>query len=115
MNRKSLLLLSTLICLPMLVMADDVRMDKHLNGLKVSAAVEGSGDSGGQDAGGSVQALKLTNNDTVAVVCVLRPGPAESGSQSPPAVMAPGESATLRLQGKYDGAPVEEMLQCHKK
>jgi hypothetical protein len=100
----------------MLAMADDVLMDKHFNGLKIDAAMEGSSDSGGQNAGGSIQALKLTNNDTVAVVCMLKPGPAESSdAQSPPAVMAPGESALLRVEGKYTGAPLKASLDCHKK
>lgn len=117
MNRNSFLLVGLIACLPVLAMAaDDLLMDKQLDGLKVDSTLEGGGDSGGQNAGGSVQALKLTNNDSVAVVCRLKPGPAEAtDTESPPAVMAPGESATLRVEGKYTGAPLKATLVCHKK
>ncbi|WP_297833478.1 hypothetical protein [Pseudomonas sp.] len=116
MNRFSFLLVSVVVCLPLLANADDLLMDKHLNGLKIDAGMEGNSDSGGQSASGALQALKLTNNDSVAVICMLKPGPAESSdAQSPPAVMAPGESATLRVEGKYTGAPLKASLECHKK
>ncbi|MDB6144676.1 MAG: hypothetical protein JWP80_3720 [Pseudomonas sp.] len=117
MNRKSFLLVSVIACLPVLAMAaDDMLMDKQLNGLQIDSELQGGSDSGGQNAGGTVQLLKLTNRDTVTAVCSLKPGPAESNdAESPPAVMAPGETATLRVEGKYTGAPLKAVLLCHKK
>lgn len=117
MNKKSLLLLSVALGLSVTAArAEDLDMSKQLNGLKVTSELMGGGDSGGMVSGGGTQALRLTNQDTVAVVCVLQPGPAEANdSMSPPAVMQPGESATLRVDGKYTGAPLQAALQCKKK
>lgn len=116
MNKKSLLIVSVLLGFSAAAMAEDLDMSKQLNGLKVTSELMGGGDSGGQTSGGGTQALRLTNQDSVTVVCVLQPGPAEaSDSMSPPAVMQPGESATLRVDGKYTGAPLQASLQCKKK
>lgn len=117
MNKTSLLTLLVAATLSATaVMAEDLDMSKQLNGLKVSSELMGAGDSGGMTTGGGTQLLRLTNRDTVTVVCVLQPGPAEaSDSMSPPAVMEPGESASLRVDGKYTGAPLQAALQCKKK
>lgn len=106
-------------CLPLAALAADsneLTLDKQFNGLNIDAQLVGSSDTGGQGAGSGVQALKVTNNDSVVVVCQLQPGPAEStDSASPPTSLEPGKSGTLRVDGKYTGTPLKATLACRKK
>lgn len=116
MNKKLLLLCSVAACFSLAAMADGVDLEKEFNGLNVQVEVIGSGSEGGgtgSTASSGPQALKVTNNDKVGVSCELQPGGAEAQDTTAPAAsIEPGKYATLRVPGKYTGAPLTAKLLC---
>jgi hypothetical protein len=115
MNKK-ILLIGVAACLPLMAAADDnLKLDKQLNGLDITTAIEGSTDSGGgQGASSGPAALKITNNGDVAAKCLIKPDPAEAAQgNSPSMTIEPGKSAVLPVRGKYSGAPISATLVCN--
>jgi hypothetical protein len=116
MNKKLLLLCGVTTCISLAAMADGVDLEKELNGLNIQVDVIGTGSDGGgtgSTASSGPQALKVSNNDKVVVSCKLQPGAAESQDTTAPAAsIEPGKYATLRVPGKYTGAPLTAKLLC---
>jgi hypothetical protein len=116
MNKKIRLLCSVAACYSLAAMADGVDLEKDFSGLNIQVEIVGSGSDGGgtgSTASSGPQALKVSNNDKVAVSCELQPGAAEAqDSTAPAAIIEPGKYGTLRVPGKYTGAPLKAKLLC---
>ena len=55
---------------------------------------------------------KLTNRDTRSVECVVDPGPTAADTQKQWAQLAPGETATLRVEARAAGQQSDATLTC---
>lgn len=105
-------------CLPLAATANNVDIEKELNGLDIEAEISGSagGDAGPAPGGtGGVQAMLVTNNGDVSAVCQIEPHPSETSMTGSPRVsIEPGESATMRLEGSYTSATTRARLVCEE-
>ena len=109
--------LGLLACMPLAAFAQDIKLDKELNGLDIETQVIGDSTATAPGPGGtaSTQVLQVTNNSDSTVTCQLDPGPAETAaSESPMAPIKAGESATLRLDGSYASATTRAKLICNE-
>ncbi|WP_150304365.1 hypothetical protein [Pseudomonas saliphila] len=107
--------LGLLACLPLAAFAQDIELDKELNGLDIETEIIGdsTATAPGPGAAAGTQVLQVTNNSDSTVTCQLDPGPAETAaSESPMASIKAGESAVLRLDGSYASATMRAKLIC---
>ncbi|WP_150305657.1 hypothetical protein [Pseudomonas saliphila] len=113
---KTLLACGFIACFPLIAAADNVELDKELNGLDIETEVVGdtTTEAGPAPGGaGGIQALKVTNNGDVRASCRLEPHPSETAmTGSPATAIEAGESATLRLEGSYSSATIRAKLIC---
>lgn len=109
--------LGLLACLPLVVFAQDIELDKELNGLDIETKIIGdrTATTPGPGAAAGTQVLQVTNNGDSTVTCQLDPGPAETAaSESPVTLIKAGESAVLRLGGGYASATMRAKLICNE-
>jgi hypothetical protein len=102
-------------CLPLLALAD-TELQEHLNGLQVetvtSPLTAQDNTGSGPVTGNGTLVLKLTNHETQAVECEVDPGPAATEPQLQKVSLAPGESATLRVDSRASGNTSDAKLTC---
>ncbi|QIB51451.1 MULTISPECIES: hypothetical protein [Pseudomonas] len=107
--------LGLLACLPLAAFAENIELDKELNGLDIETKIVGDDTATTPGPGGAVgtQVLQVTNNSDSTVTCQLNPGPAETAaSESPMTPIKAGASAVLRLDGSYASATMRAKLIC---
>ncbi|MEH6387885.1 MULTISPECIES: hypothetical protein [Pseudomonas] len=116
--KKILLACGLATCFPLVAAADNVELEKELNGLDIQTEVVGdTGTTAGPATGGTsgVQALRVTNNGDVTANCRLEPHPSEPAmTGSPETLIEAGDSATLRLEGSYSSATIRSKLVCEE-
>jgi hypothetical protein len=102
-------------CLPLLALADG-EIREQLNGLQVetsSSPMTAQDNTGsGPVTGNATLVLKLTNRDTQTVECRVDPGPIATDTQEQRVRLAPGESATLRVDSHASGQQSDASLTC---
>lgn len=116
--KKTLLACGFAACFSLPAAADNVELDKELNGLDIETEVAGDSslEAGPATGGaGGIQALRVTNNSDVTANCRLEPHPSETAmTGSPATAIEAGESATLRLEGSYSSATIRAKLICEE-
>ncbi len=114
MNRSLLCGLAAF--LPLLAMAAP-ELAEELNGLNVETStsqITAQDNTGsGPVTGNATLVVKLTNRDTRSVECEVDPGPTATEMQVQKVNLAPGESATLRVDSRATGTGTETKLSCH--
>lgn len=118
-NRTSLLyILAALLPLSISAHADELQIEKVLNGLDITTEIAGASSGGpgpGPGTSGGTQLMKVTNNTSDTVRCELKAGPAEPSDDTPgPVKIDPHESSALRLPGNYSSATFKGTLTCTK-
>ncbi|WP_043311547.1 hypothetical protein [Pseudomonas sp. ML96] len=103
-------------CLPLLALADG-EISEQLNGLQIETSsspltAQDNTGAAGPVTGNATLLLKLTNRDTQIVECVVDPGPTATEPQQQRAQLAPGESATLRVEARAGGQQSDARLTC---
>lgn len=104
-------------CLPLLAMADG-EIQEQLNGLQIETSssamtAQDNTGSGGPVTGNATLVLKLTNRDSQTVDCRVDPGPTATDTQEQKAQLAPGETATLRVDAHVGGQESDASLICN--
>ncbi|MEH6386530.1 hypothetical protein [Pseudomonas profundi] len=100
------------LCLPLAVTANEASLNQELNGLDIDSRILVTDPTRGPDASG-VDLVQVTNNSDVNALCQLKPAPDEPNmNPSRPTDVAPGEQATLRLQGSYRDVKSTATLDC---
>lgn len=100
------------LCLPLTVAANEASLNLDLSGLDVDSQIVNTDATRGPDATG-IDLVRVTNNAEVHIICQLKPTPDEPNMKPSRAIdIAPGEQATLRLQGSYRDVNSSATLQC---
>ena len=98
--------------LPLAAAANEASLNLDLNGLDIDSRIVHTDATRGPDAAG-VDLVRVTNNEEVPVLCQLKPASDEPNMKPSRAMdVAPGEQATLRLQGSYRNVKSTATLSC---
>lgn len=103
-------------CLPLMALADG-EISEQLNGLQIETSsspltAQDNTGAAGPVTGNATLVLKLTNRDTQVVECTVDPGPTATETHEQKARLAPGESATLRVDARAAGQESDASLVC---